>query len=165
MRLPRVSSVVLATALLCLLFEPSYGQLVLNIDQDTGQTQITNPFPMTVELNGYTIESLGSLDPLGWFSLEDNGLPGWEEIVLTKFKLSEFNLTDSSTFMQFDSQSLGMAYDPLVGLQDLTFEYTAVNGSVNQGFVEFVVTVPEPATSGIIGCLAFLVVVIGWPRR
>ena len=123
----------------------TYGSaLVLNVNRDTGAVSLGNPNSPNISLDGYSIKSVsGRLSPTNWSSLDDqNSLGGdWRESNPLTTQLAELKPTTSGTVTGNTSQSLGAAYNPLASTfaapEDLTFDYTAPDGSVVQGTVNY----------------------------
>lgn len=155
-----------ATGALLFVAAPAYSQLVLNVDQATGQVRIVNTSPSeTVELNGYDIRSLqsgaandGLLNSTGWNRLQTSVGGGWQA---TGFANSELLLeTNANNYLSLApgaSRSLGAAFTTnatrlnaaktLAGFgneyRDLTFTYTAAtnNSAIEFGSVNYANTV------------------------
>ncbi|MGI9456475.1 MAG: PEP-CTERM sorting domain-containing protein, partial [Aeoliella sp.] len=143
---------------------PTPDTLTLEINTTTGAVVLKNNTAVSVDFNGYFIDSAaGQLNSAGWASLEDNvptygnGTPddglGWESFdEQTANFLGEGILTDGagspdfSTLAAGASVSLGTAYDPSVAGSgndgDLVFTLTDQNGgsisSSNFGTIEYV---------------------------
>ncbi len=104
----------------------------LRINRFSGLTQIVGVnTPQGFNIDGYSIHSgtALALDPIGWSSLQDQGELGWEEVppgggVNPKSTLTELNLTGFKQVADGQQISLGQAYDPSSGFEDMTFSYT-----------------------------------------
>lgn len=158
--------ILTAVALMLTVGSPAYSQVVLNVDQATGQVRIVNTSAAAVAINGYDIRSVqaagtpndGLLNPAGWAKLATTVGNGW---LATSFPSSELLLeTNANNVLNLGpgaSQSLGTAFttnsatlgaaQSRVGFgndyRDLTFQYTdAANGSaVTSGGVSYSNTV------------------------
>ena len=117
------------------------NRLVLTVNRDTGAVTASNVAGETISVQGYTIGSpSGLLAPDGWSSLQDAGIPGFEEANPSASYLSELNLFGAAPLEVGESQSLGNAYTP--GPQgpseiDLFFEYVTDNGNVVTGEINY----------------------------
>lgn len=74
----------------------------------------------------------------------------WETLIATNKQLMEFYLKGSSTFASY---SIGRGYNTAIGATDLSFTYSAGNGSALAGIVRYVAgtgaeaaAIPEPST-------------------
>lgn len=103
------------------------NNLVLTVDPDTGDAQMTNESQFfTAEIDGYRILSASnSLTPGTWTSLEDQTVSDWQEANPNSGALRELNETSSTLFSlnsgtKFD---LGTIFNAASGTEDLVFEY------------------------------------------
>ncbi|RIK78456.1 MAG: hypothetical protein DCC67_11555 [Planctomycetota bacterium] len=123
-----------------------HNNLVLSINPATGDAAIQNESPFfDASITAYTITSAsGKLMPggSGWRSLQDQGLPGWDEADnaspgrLTEFKTSGATLLDRGGVLL----DLGTPVDISAGslaLDDFHFEFLLTSGEVLAGVVEF----------------------------
>ncbi|MBN1853025.1 MAG: PEP-CTERM sorting domain-containing protein [Pirellulales bacterium] len=125
--------------------------ICLGVDETTGEVAILNTATSTSwNLDGYVIQSAsGALLPdptstpgVGWDSLADAGLAGWEEVAPTANALSELNLTASMTLDPGARLGLGFAVTAGTSLDDISFDFNLVDeGTVTPGWV-----VPLPST-------------------
>jgi len=124
------------------------NRLILTVDRASGAMTVENVIGDPIEVDAYSIGSpSGVLSPGQWQSLQDSGVPGWEEANPTANFLSELNPLESSTVDVGDpAVNLGNAY----GFQptklgetanDVTFEYSSPAGIDFVGIVEY--TGPE----------------------
>lgn len=140
------------------------GSLELVVDLTTGQARIVGNDDGPVALTGYEIFSeSGSLVPGNWNSLDDQGRPGWEEAVEVPdaFYLSE-TLAIGTTPELIGSQglpNLGAIFAP-AGVRVLDFGFLVdVEGPDDEqriGTVNFVSSVPEPASAGLLAAATAL---------
>lgn len=134
---------------------PENADFVLEVNTASGATKIINPAILTpFDFDGYVIQSPndpGSLDPVGWNSLQDQGEPGWTEVAPTSNALTELNLTSQTTLMPSQSLNLGAAF-AVGGIEDLTFQYNLAGGSPLSGRVEYVTGGPACDFDGMNGC-------------
>jgi hypothetical protein len=117
-----------------------HNNLVLFVDPDTGATAVQNQSPFDVDVDAYLITSVSSsLDPAGWTSLADLGLPGWTESNPAANHIGETNLEDSSTLESGALISLGnmFDFDKATVERDLAFEFHLAGGQTMQGIVEY----------------------------
>ena len=134
--------------------------LVLEVNRDTGEVQITQPFGSPVTIDAYSIESAsGNLGSSTWNSLEAQGVGDWIEANVSPTQLNELKPT-TSTQVSGAGLSLGTAYTPDFSVfgqainEDLVFEYADINtGQVVQGEVIYsgvkvndLILVVDPAT-------------------
>lgn len=134
--------------------------LVLEVDRDTGEVQITQPFGSPVFIDGYSIESAsGHLGPGTWTSLDSQNISDWTESNATEIALNELKPT-SSTTISGAGFNIGQAYTPDFSVfgqridEDLVFEYSDITtGQIVQGEVIYsgtkvndLVLIVDPAT-------------------
>jgi len=110
--------------------------LEVRVSRFSGLVRIVNPDGVdTVNLTGYTIRSNPAnlplenvIDPLGWNSLTDQSVPGFEEVVPAGQELTQITeLNFAASFKAFTPGavvSLGNVYDTTSGSEDLTFQYS-----------------------------------------
>ncbi len=134
------TTLVVAAACLAIAARPrvcTADGLELYVDVASGQVSVLNQSYTTgVSIDGYQVTSAsGALVPdptstpnVGWDSLSDRGLPGWQEIAPTATGLSELNLNGSYAIPSGATVSLGKAFTP-GGTEDLGWGYsTPTNG-------------------------------------
>ena len=118
--------------------------LVLNMSRTTKIASIKNlsGSPVSFTIDGYLVESaLGSMDPDGWNSLEDQGGGTWfESGTVTANSLSETSPESSTTLAAGQSVAIGPIYKPrFVQLgqetEDHVFTFTTTAGDIRQGSV------------------------------
>lgn len=125
---------------------PLLDNLVLSIDRTTGAAQLRNETASTISLVGYSIVSSNSaLLPTdgNWNSLEDQGLPGWNEAAPSSSALSELNPTMALTLTSGERRSLGQVVAMGTVDSEFSLEY-AVDGAVEiqDGLVVFAEVAP-----------------------
>jgi hypothetical protein len=127
------------------------------VDTVAGQVRFSNPTISSVEINGYELTSAaGSLDVTEWNSLSDQNLDAvdgpdagtgagngvgetWDEAAgSSSFGLQEGFLFGSTMLPAGGSLSLGPAFDTLVNVQDLSFNYRRTDGTLVEGRVEYI---------------------------
>jgi hypothetical protein len=121
--------------------------LVLTVDRDTGEAVITNPGGGALSLDGYSVRSAGgSLTPGTWNSLDDqNALGGdWLETNAVMNRVTELKPTSNASLASGVTRSLGSlfnvspeAFGASTSVEDLTFDYTTVDGAEFQGIVQY----------------------------
>jgi len=123
-----------------------HNNLVLTIDPATGGAAIQNESPFfDASITAYTITSAsGKLRPANgaWLSLQDQGLPGWDQADnasagrLTEFKTSGATLLDRAGVVLDLGTPVNISAGPLE-LDDFHFEFLISSGQVMEGVVEF----------------------------
>ena len=127
------------------------NNLVLIVDPNSGEAQVRNTSPFSVDIDGYTVQSdSGSLSLAGWDSLEAQAAFGdsWDEANpdLDGTRLSELRQTGVTTLSPnsvglFD---LGSPFDHVSGEQDLLFQFTLMGESVARDGVVLYQAIPDP---------------------
>ena len=123
--------------------------LTLQVDRTTGTLAIQNNGPAVaasdVNIDGYTIVSASNrLSPGAWNSLDDQDLGGagtWTESNPSVGRLSELRETGATLLAGQSSLGLGAArISPTQFGQgdDFVFQYTAPDGGIRTGLVEYV---------------------------
>jgi hypothetical protein len=123
----------------------SVNNLVLFVNPDTGQVQMRNTSPFTVEIDGYTISSTGgslNSNPAAWTSLEEQVGNTWAEANLSDTRVSELQSSGSTMLVAgggttFNLGGLFNTADP----KDLVFQFVLANANVpgdynNNGIVD-----------------------------
>lgn len=108
------------------------NNLLLQIDPDSGKTQIRNTSGTTVDVIGYVISSAASLAPGTWDSLEDQGAAGgdWLEFLNpSSAQVGEVKVADSTTIAPGTTFDLGTVFN-VNATQDLTFEFLLLGDEV-----------------------------------
>jgi len=121
------------------------NRLILNVNRSTGAATIENAVGDPIDIHGYSIGSpSGLLDSSdnAWQSLSDGAVDGWFEANPTASFLSELNPTSSTAIGAGVSLDLGSPYSFMpteLGQSgdDVTFEYSTVDGRVFNGIVEY----------------------------
>ncbi len=103
------------------------NNLVLYVDPNTGETNLRNTSPFTVDIDGYTVASVdGALLPDNgdWLSLEDQGAEGgtWFEANGLATRVSELQVSGATTLAPNTTFNLGTLWDT-TGAEDLVFEF------------------------------------------
>ena len=122
--------------------------LSLQVNRTTGAFAIQNTGPAVaasnVSIDGYTISSASDrLSPGTWSSLDDQNVGGagtWTESNPSPGRLSELQQAGSTVLAGQTSQGLGDALAPPTQFgqgDDLVFQYTAPDGGIRTGFVEY----------------------------
>ena len=136
---PRIQLLAIGWATLAILSATAEAQdLTLSVDPYSGAASIQNTTtggPLTID--GYVINSASAQllpDPthtagVGWDSLANAGLSGWQEVSPTANNLSELNLSSSSSIAIGGSLGLGHPFTPN-GTEDLQWGYTSPGGIV-----------------------------------
>ena len=134
-------------------FELTAGELeplvpivpTLQVNTTTGQIAIANDMDVTFDLDYYEITSTsGSLDPIGWNSLDDQGVgfgteagESWTEAGGSSTNvLSEFFTLGSTALAPAETLALGHGFD-VPGTQDIEFRYIAGDFLLS-GTIEYV---------------------------
>jgi hypothetical protein len=120
--------------------------LVLQVDRGTGAMQILNVLGDPIALDAYTIVSPSGVLTGAWNSLQDQGLPGWDEADnATATRLTEFKTFGAATLSAGATLQLGTAYAPpapaAFGIQpgtDLSFQYHVPGVGTLGGQVELI---------------------------
>ncbi len=103
------------------------NNLIVSVNPATGQSQLKNDSPFTIQIDGYSLYSTsGSLQPAQgkWMSLQDRGVAGWQEALpLAPTSISELNSDGVLTLSPFSGYDLGELYKSVGGTQDLRFEF------------------------------------------
>jgi hypothetical protein len=102
------------------------NNLIVNVNPSTGQAQLKNDSPFTIQIDGYAVYSQsGSLQPANgkWFSLQDRGVTGWEEALPTASAASELDANGTLTLTPGSGYDLGELYKSVGGTQDLRLEF------------------------------------------
>lgn len=113
------------------------NNLLLTVDPTTGEAQLTNSSPFTIEIAAYTIQSeSGSLDASSWTSLDSQSVAGWDAGLSAsdEFALSEFVPEDpASTLAPGQTYSLGNIFQ--VGSEeDLTIDFALLAPGLSGDF-------------------------------
>ena len=130
------------------------NNLIVNVNASTGQAQLKNDSPFTIQLDGYAVYSnSGSLQPANgkWFSLKDRGITGWEEALPTTTAVNELNENGSLTLTPGSGYDLGELYKSIGGTQDLRLEFLQVGQDLpSNGLVVYGAfgSVPPPGLAG-----------------
>jgi hypothetical protein len=101
------------------------NNLVLNVNTTTGAVQLKNDSPYDIFIDGYAVHSpLGSLQVANgtWLSLQDQGVPGWEEATPLATAASELRQNGSMRLTGGSGFNLGTLYNA-AGTPDLTFQF------------------------------------------
>jgi len=122
-------------------YEGNQNNLVLVVDPTTGDGVLHNQSQLVIDLDGYEVRSdAGSLQPGDgdWQSLEDNaGVAGWLEIgAPTANLLGELNSGGSTELTSNTSIPLGNLFS-LGGAQDLSLNFSLLDGTVMEGIVHY----------------------------
>ncbi len=133
--------------------------LLLDVDTQSGAVTLRNASLAPTSITAYQIISAArALDVAGWVSLDELEGPdgpgvGWEEAGGSgAFALGESNLTGSLLLNPGQTKSLGLAFNPNVGVQNLVFSYATAGGLVVTGAVNYLT--PPPGTPvPEVGCL------------
>ncbi|MBA3484131.1 MAG: hypothetical protein H0T51_20180 [Pirellulales bacterium] len=106
------------------------NNILLQVDPTNGEARLRNPSSFSVNIDGYTITSAGSLTPAGWTSLDDQNTAGgdWRESPGLSTRLSELKQTASTTLAPGASYNLGAIFNPTMP-KDLTFEFLQLGQS------------------------------------
>jgi hypothetical protein len=102
------------------------NNLIVNVNPSTGQAQLKNDSPFTIQIDGYAVYSQsGSLQPANgkWFSLNDRGVTGWEEASPAATAVSELAQNATLTLTPGSGYDLGELYKSVGGTQDLRVEF------------------------------------------
>ncbi|MGI9455478.1 MAG: hypothetical protein ACR2NU_02900 [Aeoliella sp.] len=122
--------------------------LTLSIDLLTGSATMSSTSGVGVDIDGYTVSSVGgALDASDavWNSLTEQVGSDWRESNPSANNIGELKQTGDSS-IDGTGFVLGDIYSPAappafrvpaVGAEDLVFEYTASDGTVRQGNVEY----------------------------
>jgi hypothetical protein len=126
--------------------DATHNNLVLTINPLTGGAAIQNESPFfDASITAYTITSASDklLSSNGaWLSLQDQGLPGWDQADnastgrLTEFKTSGATLLDRAGVVLDLGKPVNISAGPLE-LDDFHFEFLMSNGQVLEGVVAF----------------------------
>jgi hypothetical protein len=122
--------------------------LMLEVNTTTGGVRLVNDESVDFALDYYELRSsAGSLNPAGWFSLDDGesgdsqGV-GWDEAdTTTASVLSEVNFSTARTLAPGDSINFGAAFTPGAA-QDVAFRYGAPGAALKTAMVQYVQDVP-----------------------
>ncbi|WP_425396050.1 hypothetical protein [Aeoliella sp.] len=102
------------------------NNLLLTVDPTTGEGQLENSSPFTIDVVAYNIQSAsGALDSDNWTSLDFQSVSGWDAgtIAPDEFALSEFVPEDPpATLAPGESYSLGTMFQ-IGGTRDLALEF------------------------------------------
>ena len=117
----------------------TFGQLSLSVNRSTGGVQLVNS-PLfsdgPISFDAYHIKSAaGSLNPGGWFSLQDQGFSSWSQVGgSSETLLGEAKLVGGHATWRSGSRSpSGIHTIRLSGIEDLEFEYAVVGGTHSAG--------------------------------
>ncbi|CAN0365895.1 unnamed protein product, partial [Ectocarpus sp. 4 AP-2014] len=136
------------------------SQLVLDVNRDTGEVSITQPFGSPIPIDGYSINSAsGQLNASSWSSLQDQAVDDWTEANGMANAISELKPT-GLTAVSGAGFELGSIYTPDRSVfgqtidEDLVFEYVdPSSGDVVLGEVIYsgitineLVLIVDPAT-------------------
>jgi hypothetical protein len=117
--------------------------LIATVDRQSGAGQIENVVGGPINITGYALRSgNGLLSAANWSSASESGAlgEGWRVANPAESHLSELNLTNSFNLDVGATISLGSPYDggpATPAEEDVTFEYTTLDGNVHQGIVEY----------------------------
>ncbi|QDT67872.1 hypothetical protein MalM25_07800 [Planctomycetes bacterium MalM25] len=132
--------------------------LSIVINPRTGDASIRNDSDSSIDLDGYLLRSAGAtFDPIGWNSLDEQGLPGWFDGPAAANRLADTNLLGSSSLAPGATFDLGAPYTPFLPSSigevepGLDFTYSVPDVGSFSGDVEFslqntVVLVVDPVT-------------------
>ena len=118
--------------------------LSLLVDPATGQAQLRNTSPFTINIDAYTIASAtGALDTAQWGSLDDQNAAGgnWQEANVSANRVSELKQGGATTLTSGQSLSIGNPFNEAGGKKDLSFQFflsgelTSRNGFVVYGAI------------------------------
>jgi hypothetical protein len=132
------------------------NNLRLNVNTATGQVQLKNDSPYDVFIDGYSVFSNSNSLQVGagqWSSLQDQGVPGWEEASPTTFAAAELRKNGAMRLTAGSGFNLGTLYNTAIGSPDLTFQFFQP-GSFNptDGAVRYGAFAAAGATSaGVLG--------------
>ena len=114
-------------------FGGTLNNLVLHVDKTTGRISLQNHSTKTVGLKGYSVTSGdGSLDLVGWDSLADQSIAGWDEANPTEDKISELIMPGADETFQLnpgDILDLGFGVD--AGLSEMLALSYFIDGEVD----------------------------------
>ncbi len=112
----------------------------LQVNTNTGFMSLVNFGALPLNMDGYAITSAaGALNPFNWFSLADQGLPGWAELgAASPNILAELNLLGSLSVGPGQAFALGTAFNSFLGVRDLRFSYSTAEGAVVLGIVTYI---------------------------
>jgi hypothetical protein len=119
------------------------NNLIITVNPATGQAQLKNDSPFTIQLEGYSVFSpSGALKPANgqWSSLTDQATPGWVEASPTSTVLSELKAVGTLSLAGGGSFNLGTPFTA-GGSQDLRLEFLLAgeanprNGAVIYGSI------------------------------
>lgn len=117
------------------------NNLLLTVDPATGEGQLKNSSPFSIDIVGYSIRSAaGSLDAANWTSLESQTVAGWDDAASDEFGLNELvPLDPASALSPGQAYSLGEMFQT-GGAEDLTLQFALVVDGVpeiRQGVVVY----------------------------
>jgi hypothetical protein len=118
--------------------------LILKVDRNTGATVIENAVGAPIGFDGYTIASPSGTLTGAWNSLQDQGLPAWDEAGNSgPTRLTEFKTSGTTSLSAGATRSLGSPFVPVaptaIGQQpgaDLSFQYAVPGVGTISGIVE-----------------------------
>lgn len=121
------------------------NNLVLTIDPTTGEAAIQNESSyFDVAIDGYTLKSASGkfLTGAAWSSLEDQGLPGWDQADSSDAnRLVEFRTSGGTPLIGGQTVlDLGAPVSLAAGalnLNDFQFQFTLSTGQIMDGIVKF----------------------------
>ncbi|MCC6491584.1 MAG: hypothetical protein IT424_01025 [Pirellulales bacterium] len=123
----------------------NYGNvLILKVDRNTGATILENALGGPINFDAYTIASpSGSLSG-PWNSLQDQGLPNWDEADnASATRRTEFKTSGTTALNAGSTRSLGALFAPAVPTafgqefgNDLSFNYSVPGSGTVSGIVE-----------------------------
>lgn len=128
------------------------------VDPRTGAASIRNDTASSIELDGYLLRAGTDLfDPVGWNSLDEQGVSGWIDGPAAPNRLGDTNLFGSTSLAGGATFNLGTPYTPftpsVIGEREPLFDFTYNVPGVGSfsGDVEFinqnnVVLVVDPST-------------------
>jgi hypothetical protein len=123
--------------------------LVLQVNRDTGELKLLNPFGPAENVSGYSISSTsGALNAAAWNSLQDQAVSGWIQGSGSSTSLNELRNNSGGGFTSIGGAflpSFGNVFSPAAPAQfgvttatDVQFEYSIAGNQVVQGDVVYV---------------------------
>lgn len=141
------SYLAIATTLVAALQPPARADedLSIVVDPRTGAASIRNDTSSSIELDGYLLRAgSGLFDPVGWNSLDEQGVSGWFDGPAAPNRLGDTNLFGSTSLTAGATFDLGTPYVPFtptaIGQQepDFGFTYSVPGVGSFDGDVEFI---------------------------
>jgi hypothetical protein len=113
-------------------------RLSLEINRTDGNGRLINNSDVSLDVNGYSIESaMGSLDADGWNSLDEQNLGNWLQNSATANQLAETQFLTAATVAPGGQLPLGKLFT-VGGEEDVTARFTSQDGLLNVAHVAFV---------------------------